>query len=39
MKISRLPGILLLRTLSYDITSVAENYPGISDKDVMNMAA
>ena len=33
-----LPGILLLRSLGYDITSIGEDYPGISDEYVMNIA-
>jgi predicted nuclease of predicted toxin-antitoxin system len=33
-----LPGILLLLSLGYDITSIGEDYPGISDEYVMNIA-
>ena len=33
-----MPAILLLRKLGYDITSIGEDYPGITDEQVMNIA-
>ena len=33
-----LPAILLLRSLGYDVTSIGEDYAGISDEYVMNIA-
>jgi len=33
-----LPAILLLRNLGYDISSIGEDYPGVSDEYVMKVA-
>ncbi len=33
-----LPAILLLLGMGYDITSIGEDYPGVSDEYVMNLA-
>ncbi len=32
------PAVLLLRSLGYDITAIGEDYPGVSDEYVMNIA-